>query len=544
MSISGVGFPACSPCPTGSVPSPNRTLCINTNYSCAPGFGKTSSFGCAQCLEGKFSDGSAACSICAANTYSNANGTVKCLLCTDPGLDCNPSTGLASPLPGFWSYQQPDDLRRTLFTVRCTNPSLCLGPSPEDHSSTLCDPTRLQSSSDVECAECIDSYSEWNGRCVKCTSSSGGLLLLVFIGSWVYVIITHHLSQGSSSLVSVFMYFVQNAVLMAGSAALEASVSWLTIFVVHPEDSGGGSVCIAPISSLGKLGLSLAVPFVFLAELGLSFAVHYTIGRSASDQRLLQFVRTRLLFKPSAYGRTFLALLLYSYTSLTSTTISFLDCIDIGSARVLAQYPAVDCSSAAYLHIRPLFVLVLAVSLAFPVALTVFLRYQLRREDLAKPSDAAWMILIQPYKPSAYLWHIVILIRRTIYVAFTTVASIADRGLAFCLLTMGCMAMQYRAKPFVDRTSNRLEFMSLTLHGALAALLARYGDPYATPVQLGSVLLVSVPAAVFLAIVVATTAREAWASYKQKYGICFSECLIVLCAEPMDKSILRICKCK
>lgn len=488
-------------CPQGSVTP------VNCKYTCTPGYAPTP-LGCVPCEPGHYSNGQLACTLCAQNTYTNVNATAQCILCADPGLYCNPATGLASPRPGYWSYSDPGDRSGAVHTVLCYRPELCLGPEsplPSQTGETLCPPTRLQSSDNIECAECTAGASEWNGNCVPCDSVNGGMVLLLMLLSWLYVLFTHKVSQKPSSLTSVFLYFVQIALVIAGTAAFDPSVAWLNVFAIHPENSGGP--CIGPISPIGKFGLSLAMNFIFLTELALTMLLHAFLSRWP-----LPFLNSdHTSFRAASYARTFLALLLYSFTSLTTTTISFLDCINVGAARVVAFAPAVHCDSDSYRSLYPLVALILALTLALPLSIAVLLfarRADVRAEKAAERFHS-WSILFDVYKPSTFFWHVVVLVRRLLLVLCTTVHEPRNRGLAFGGVTLACIALHYRAKPYLDRASNRLEFVSLTVHAFLAMLLIDFPDP--STVSGGSqalFLLIGLPAVLFLACVVFINIRS------------------------------------
>lgn len=155
-------------------------------------------------------------------------------LCDDIGLlHCNPATGLASPRAGFWAFTATAQAEKgVLHTVPCQQPTLCLGAVPGQPGVTRCaSTTRLQSASNVECSQCAAGHSEWGGHCLPCESVNAGLVFLVMLLTFVYVAVTHHVSQeqSASGLASVFLYFAQTALLIAGSITSVSAVSTLSI---------------------------------------------------------------------------------------------------------------------------------------------------------------------------------------------------------------------------------------------------------------------------------------------------------------------------
>lgn len=333
--------------------------------------------------------------------------------------------------------------------------------------------------------------------------------LVVFL-SCGYVVVTHFTSRRSGSLTSVFLYFIQTAMLICGPASSFASVAWLTVFGFHPEDSSGGSFgCLGPISAIDKFTLSLAMPFVFLGELVLGMVLHIGISGLHVGGRIGDLLRLDL----SNYSRNFIALLLYSFTSLTTTTVNFLDCTTIGSRRVVTSSPAIDCDSKEYERRLPLFIVVLCLALLVPVLCTVALLIHRKSFATAKATEhverfRSWSILFEAYKPSAYFWHVVILLRRLAYVLCTTIHDPRSRGLAFNFIAAGCILMQHAATPYLDATSNRLEIVSLTLHCFLAALMTAFPDPASVSGgEAGVLLLVTVPCVLFLGYLVLIKVR-------------------------------------
>ena len=124
-SVSLGGATVCNPCGNNGA-SLDQTRCLTVNSTCAPGYGYSSRL-CLPCIAGKFSSGTAACEVCALDTYTNRNLSATCLFCTDPGLECNSGTGLASILHGYWGYTLPSDPTGAFHTVEYLQPDLCQG---------------------------------------------------------------------------------------------------------------------------------------------------------------------------------------------------------------------------------------------------------------------------------------------------------------------------------------------------------------------------------------------------------------------------------
>ena len=92
-----------------------------------------------------------------------------------------------------------------------------------------------------------------------------------------YVLVMHKLSQKAAGLFSIFVYFVQTALLIAAPALSTATLEWLSVFDMQPQDSAG--LCVGPITAVGMVQLSLSMPFAFMALLGLNVLAHFLAGR-------------------------------------------------------------------------------------------------------------------------------------------------------------------------------------------------------------------------------------------------------------------------
>lgn len=160
-------------------------------------------------------------------------------------------------------------------------PELCIGADPASPSLIKCDASRLQSPLNVECAQCTSDFSEWQNTCMRCDDVHGGMVLLLMLISWSYVIFTHKLSQGAARLSAIFMHFVQMALLLGNGdgAAFASGVAWLNLFGMHVADVGGDGgwilLCLGPISQ------SVAVAWHqlrSLAQLTLTALIHWLLS--------------------------------------------------------------------------------------------------------------------------------------------------------------------------------------------------------------------------------------------------------------------------
>ena len=134
-------------------------------------------------------------------------------------------------------------------------------------------------------------------------------------------------------------------------------------FFSFSSDSLG--VCLGPLSPIASVLLQLFAPLIFLVQLWASCLVHFgvaTLLSKMNESSLLHYIRG---FRVDNYIRTsgavlflcrFLtlswlravAIYLFSFTSVISTALNFLYCVDVGGARVVWQWPAISCAGSDY----------------------------------------------------------------------------------------------------------------------------------------------------------------------------------------------------
>jgi hypothetical protein len=97
---------------------------------------------------------------------------------------------------------------------------------------------------------------------------------------------------------------------------LNDQLSWLTwmgVLDFSPDRSSGGT-CVTPLSPYGQMAMQAVVAVLFFAELGLiaflDWLVHLIRVRCFKN-------RTLGVWSYDHYFRTFVAILLFSYTSVT-----------------------------------------------------------------------------------------------------------------------------------------------------------------------------------------------------------------------------------
>lgn len=436
------------------------------NDTCWPGYGKTAS-GCAMCTPGRFSKGNTPCQFCPAGKTTVVNASAGCDFCP-LGLTCD--VGLVAVYPGFWVYRHSNNAY--LLAYRCQNPSLCVGgpATSPDKARTVCANGRLPAITNVQCATCDAGLSEWKGECIKCDGVNYALVSLAFVISWLYILLLHKLAQTPSGLVSVFMYFVQTTQLLTDSAHFFTDFSLLNVLGLHPETVAPVSLgCPFAVSQFERIMLNLLLPLGLFFELAIVFLVHSTMAKHCGE-RVLRFCGS---VSSVAYLRTFLSLCLYSFTAMSAATFPLLDCMSAGDLIFVKAYPGISCKTSQYQTAVPIVIALLCATLVVPMVLAVFTCCNRKKIQEGQADKHGWNMLFEAYKPEAYYWHIVVVMRRLLYVvALAVIDSVTYRFVMFTMTSLASTLLHSLVKPYKDRLSNRMEALSLTLHTAIAVLLS------------------------------------------------------------------------
>jgi FG-GAP-like repeat/Tyrosine-protein kinase ephrin type A/B receptor-like len=195
--------------------------------------------------------------------------------------------------------------------------------------------------------------------------------------------------------------------------------------------------------------------------------------------------------------RTLLALFLLTFNGVTRTAFAVFNCIEVSvrgsTVRVIESYPSVNCDDPAYGAIATFATVICSVYFIVPVALIAAfpntllpIRHCLGRSHrwAKRPKPSADMLyvlgaLAAPYRGHAAWWKLSVLIRRIVLVA--TVVFISSRGWRMVAASMICMfifAAHVLSQPFLNRTDNAMETMSLFVLSLLSALLVHAQPPY------------------------------------------------------------------
>jgi len=208
--------------------------------------------------------------------------------------------------------------------------------------------------------------------------------------------------------------------------------------------------------------------------------------------------------------RTASSVALFIYTPLTEAVYTYLNCIDVAGERIVAKEPAIRCNDPTYFLYLPVVIGGLAVVIASPVVLVLFLWRNARPTSNSGSNTrrietiffmSRWGIFYERYKSKSYWWTGWTLGRRTLLVALATF--VQDRGQKFAwisLIQLLALGMQIAYVPYLAPSENFMELVSLVALLILTIILGSYNLPYPLVVSVILTLMVFIPAIIFIGI--------------------------------------------
>jgi hypothetical protein len=213
-------------------------------------------------------------------------------------------------------------------------------------------------------------------------------------------------------------------------------------------------------------------------------------------------------FRYSPYTRTACSLLLYSYLQITSSCLTYVNCVEVNGKRVVFDAPAIECDSADYNRWLPLVVLLIVLEVClFPLLVLVFLFR--RRTDIMK-SDArfrkSYGVLFESFVPGCWFWTPWALARQTLLIVLGRVyrSSHSIRYLAFTYFNALMMLLTAVIKPNLYRVENTAEILAHFFLSLLSSFFAAQLPPYDDR-QRTAVVSFIIPYAVALLILTAVS---------------------------------------
>jgi hypothetical protein len=446
---------------------------------------------CTPCFLPEYTDHAAArqCSSCNAGFYAvfrNASAGVfsECRLCPS-GADC-PALRNMTISPRYYAVRDAATLAVQTF--------LCDGSRCAVDGA--CGPNRVPAEDNPLCGQCLSGYSEWDGACIACPGTNGGLVFGLLLLAWACTLAIHALSQSDSGsgALRVTMFFWQVAFLVLGSAAWVNWANFLDLNFIASGGAGGSSgLCPFPVSPHGMLVLRLLGPLLMFALLAVTAAAHFAVdawrrrlpeGSAATASAPCPRLQLMLDFEAAQYWRSAIALYFFTFNQVTRQCLSFFDCVTLPSGRYVVALPAVRCDEAGYRTLLPLAVVLLA---GYAVVVPTVMVYKVHvhrggaqeRRDSVRP-DRVWSVVYSPFHAGVQWWGLGQTLLRAALVA-TTVFLRDDRDARLGIVTLlnGAAALLLALlKPNRRASDNAWELASLAVL-QLLALSAIAGVPAA-----------------------------------------------------------------
>jgi len=291
------------------------------------------------------------------------------------GLLC--SNGLASIDVGYYAYQVENADPAAAeeggsfleFRTSPCPPQMCRGGPLQSSTVNQSDAQALVHSQCAHprvasplCGECAAGYRVWGSECLRCEEANGPIIVGVILVSYVLVVVFLMSDPSSVGFLEILLYFVQTAMLMVGPMA-----GWLSWLRVVNLNTASINTCLGPMSAFGQTAVSVLVPVILIGELVTLALLHWLclplLQRGAQSPRVPALLR--VVFQAmcqvdrNKYVACALVLLSFSYTQVSSSSIAYLTCVEVGPERVVFSTPSIHCDQPEYAAYRVLVLLML-----------------------------------------------------------------------------------------------------------------------------------------------------------------------------------------
>jgi hypothetical protein len=230
--------------------------------------------------------------------------------------------------------------------------------------------------------------------------------------------------------------------------------------------------CIAPLTPVAQVVLSLIMPFWLLVVLSIIGMIQLCTSRIAC----LQSCHKRLFWEWTSYQRTAINLYLFSYSTVATTLVSYMICTDARDETVIFDYPGVSCNTAQYRTGLAGVVIYMIIIIGFPIVSLAYLYRRRHRLDLYR---ARYGTLFEAFTESKYFWQSIVVLRRSAFIALNL--GLATRP-AWRFLTFACLhgislVVHILWRPYREETLNRFESLTFITLAMIAIVLNAFPDP-------------------------------------------------------------------
>lgn len=341
---------------------------------------------------------------------------------------------------------------------------------------------------------------------MPCSNPNDVLIFTLLLMSFCYVALVIYQSNrsGSVATMKILFFFVSTA-----RVFLPAARRWLGLLGVFDFDpSDTFSSCVMPVTPYQTLSLQAWSPLLFYGILICIWFCHWLINKCR-----------KLPFSKNRYVAPAIAMLIFSYTSVTTAVIRYLQCVDVGDSTVVLTAPAIDCNNEKYkTWLTMVYFLLIGVVILFPVLVLILLGIAHRRHWFKKHwFQNTWGVLFKTYRDKLWWWQFVALIRRTILVllSFTFWDSEFDLSKAFSVFSLVILLAHLKMQPFKRGGDNQRETISLCVLCLVSAVSAHNnGEVIPLFTQILLVVLIFLTFTVFLVILL----RDLIKAFKKRFG--------------------------
>jgi len=445
---------------------------------------------CKKCPDGQYTNSPAAwqCQKCDSGTYVHDQ---KCTKCPQFGVEC--TDGKARALKGYYLY--PDDEAKGDNTEKFPEyrPYRC--------PANYCDGGVARCAPDREgllCGNCRDGYFPSGSKCYPCQYSHRGLLAIPFFLNFILVIFIYFSSMDDGSshdgLTKIFLFFIQTTTLFFTINKLGTDfIVFLAFFTFNSmqymnfaADEEGFGACFQSTALLNLL-VGVIQPIVSVFQLFILAAGHAVYHSATKGRR-----NDPRPFSFDSYKRGFVALFLFCFYSVVTSSVQILACQEIvyGTevrATIVVAAPSVSCDTDDYgiLKILAIVILCLVFLLAIVSLVRIVLAYKQGmfakyKDDLlaelksnrdqhqydkasleykeankqyvaVKSFHAAWSGVYRGYGHKYFYWEYVMLARRTSVICVVSFLHEAyDRYFGLSLICIGSLILHVTSYPFSE----------------------------------------------------------------------------------------------
>lgn len=257
-------------------------------------------------------------------------------------------------------------------------------------------------------------------------------------------------------------------------------ISWV---VTLSGSSAVYGLCIAPLTAEERLMLSITSVLGLWATLALILLLQVAFSRLCSryaccQSSLARTIKLKFGYAPVRFWRSACDLYLFSYTTLATSLLGYLICIQVGDHHVVWSSPAISCDSASWRSWSIVAGIVLVLAVVLPAVAIVAFLHRHRQRFAEEDFSARYGILYQHLTPRTYWWVGMVLLRRAIF-AVVSLAYLTDShsgGLVFACLHLVSLLIHIRFQPYASAISNRAEFFTLVSLTVLGMLTATFTD--------------------------------------------------------------------